>query len=116
MGVGQEAQIADAVREVQSRGKSWCATFEVSNDPSRWVQFTVDAINAAYPCGEDPNDRLRVLGALAVLAWEPNKYASVTTSSDDAGAIAGWIDRYFADVLSCGGDYALTVKLEDLDA
>jgi len=116
MGIGQEALIADPVREVQARGKSWCATFEISNDPSRWVQFTIDAINAGYPYAEEPNDRLRALGVLAVLAWEPNKYASVTISSDDAGAIAAWIDRYFADVLSCGGDYVLHVTLEDLDA
>jgi len=103
MGLGREAQIAEAVREVQARGESWCATFEMSNDPARWVQFTIDAINVAYPHAEDPSDRLRVLGVLTVVAWEPNKYASVTIASDDAGAVAAWIERYFADILSYGG-------------
>ena len=49
MGSDQIAEIAPGVKEALAGGPSWCATFKISCDPNRWVQFTAGTINAAYP-------------------------------------------------------------------
>ena len=110
------SRITAAVKEVVARGKSWCATFEISGDPRRWVQFNDGMINAAYPYAETPGDRFGLLKGDTLLGWEPNKYATIATGLNDPNAIAALIERYLADVLACGSSDAVTVTLQDLDA
>jgi hypothetical protein len=47
VGSYQIAEIAPGVKEARAGGQSWCATFEISGDPGKRVQFTGDTINAA---------------------------------------------------------------------
>jgi hypothetical protein len=89
-------------------------TFEISGDPSRWVQFTAGKINAAYPYVESPDPRLGALGSFAVDEWEPNKSVTGTLALEDARSIARWIDRYFAEVLDCDWDYSVDLKFDHL--
>jgi len=116
MGADQISEIAPEIREVLSGGGRWCATLEVSGDPSRWVQFTLGSINASYPHEEAPNDRAATLGQCAVVEWEPRKFVAFSVEMDDARTIAKWIDRYFSEVLGCDGDYSIDAVLEDLGA
>lgn len=114
MGADQISEIAPEIREVISGGGNWCATLEVSGDPTRWVQFTLDAINAAYPYDIAPNDKFGDLDDFVVMAWEPNTFATFKVAGDDPRKIAKWIDRYFSEVLACKQDYTIDATLEDL--
>ena len=47
MGSDQVAAIHPEIREVfeaAALGEEWCATFELSSDPDRWVQVTSDSL------------------------------------------------------------------------
>lgn len=103
-----------AVKEAIARGFDWCATFEVSGDPTRWLQFSVATINAAYPHAEAPRRCLRGLAPFVVEMWEPNKFVTLGLEIEDAEAIAHWIDRYFTEVLHSDWDYCVDVRLEFL--
>jgi len=112
MGSDQIAEIAPGVREALAGGASLCVTFEVTGDPGRWVQFTAGTINAAYPHSDAPGLRLAGLEALAVKEWEPNKCVTGTLALEDAKSIAGWIDRYFLEVLDCASDYSVDLAFD----
>ena len=114
MGSHQIAEIAPGVREVLAGGPSWCATFEISSDPNRWVQFTAGTINAAYPHNEAPESRLAELGSFALEEWEPNKYITGMLVLEDARSVAEWIDHYFVAILGCDWDYSVDVLWERL--
>ena len=114
MGSDQIAEIAPGVREALAGGPSWCVTFEIPGNPNRWVQFTTGTINAAYPHVEAPGQLLSALGSFAVKGWEPNKYVTGTLALEDARSIAGWIDRYFAEVLDCDWDYSVDFEFDRL--
>jgi hypothetical protein len=77
-------EIAPGVREALVGGRSWCATFRISSDPNRWVQFTAGTINAAYPQSEAPETRLGELGSFALTGWAPNKYITGVLALEDA--------------------------------
>ena len=114
MGSDQIADIAPGVREMLAGGPAWCATFEISSDPDRWVQFSPGIINAAYPHNEAPESRLGELGSFTLEEWEPNKYVTGKLALEDARSIACWIDRYFAAILDCDWDYSVDVLLQRL--
>jgi hypothetical protein len=114
MGADQISEIAPAIREVLSGGGRWCATLEVSGDPSRWVQFTSGTINASYPHEDAPEERFGRLDQFVLVEWKPNKYAQFELEVEEARAIANWIDRYFVEVLGCEGDYSIDATLEEL--
>jgi hypothetical protein len=42
-------------------GEAWCATFTDTGASERWIQFTSDAVNMAYPHPDAPVERLAVL-------------------------------------------------------
>jgi hypothetical protein len=113
MGADQISEIAPGIREVLVGAGGWCATFEVSGDPSRWVQFTQGTINAAYPYEESPDERLPLLGSCDLTEWEPRKYATFRLHLNEPRTVAKWIDRYFVDVLGCEQEYSIDTKLED---
>jgi hypothetical protein len=114
VGSDQIAEIAPGVKEALAGGRSWCVTFEISGDPNRWVQFTAGTINAAYPHVAAPGPRLGALRSFAVEEWEPNKSVTGRLALEDAGSIARWIDRYFAEVLDCDWDYSVDLKFDHL--
>jgi hypothetical protein len=112
VGIDQIAEIAPGVREVLTGVHAWCATFKISSDPNRRVQFTVGKINAAYPHTEPPESRLVELGSFALAGWAPKKYITGVLALEDARSVARWIDHYFAAVLGCDWDYSVDVLLE----
>jgi hypothetical protein len=101
LGSDQVAEIAPGVKEALIGGPSRCATFKISCDPNRWVQFTAGTINAAYPHIEAPESRLSELGSFALREWAPNKYVTGTLALEDARSIARWIDHYFVAIFGC---------------
>ena len=113
VGSDQIAEIAAGVREALAGGPSWCATFSISSDPDRWVQFTANTINAAWPHDEAPQSRLGG-GSFTLTDWAPNKYVTGMLELEDAGAVARWIDHYFVTILGCDSDYSVDVRLERL--
>jgi len=114
VGSDQIAEIAPGVKEALIGGPSWCATFKISCDPNRWVQFTAGTINAAYPHIEGPESRLGELGSFALREWAPNKYVTGILALEDAKSIARWIDHYFVAILGCDWDYSVDLLLERL--
>jgi hypothetical protein len=112
MGADQLAEIAPMVREVMAGGDSWCATFEVSGDSSRWVQFMVGTINAAYPRMND--ECVKAFGACDVVDWAPLNFVTVEIERSEARTIAMWIDRYFAEILDCNGECSIDCRIEKL--
>jgi len=114
VGSDQIAEIAPGVREALAGGPSWCATFTISCDPNRWVQFTAGTINAAYPHNEAPESRLGELGSFALREWAPSKYITGMLALEDARSVARWIDHYFVAILGCDGDYSVDLLLEPL--
>ena len=114
MGSDQIAEIAPGVREALADGPSWCATFMVSGNPDRWVQFTAGTINAAYPTHEAPESRLGELESFALKDWAPNKYITGILALEDARSVARWIDHYFVAILGCDWDYSVDLLLEPL--
>jgi hypothetical protein len=114
VGSDQIAEIAPGVREVLIGGRFWCATFRISRDPYRWVQFTAGTINAAYPHHDAPEPRLGQLGSFALSGWAPNRYITGLLALEDARSVARWIDNYFVAILGCDWDYSLDLLLEPL--
>jgi hypothetical protein len=114
VGSGQIAEIAPGVREALAHDPSWCATFTVSGNPDKWVQFTAGTINAAYLNHEAPEPHLGVLGSFALREWAPNKYITGMLALEDARSVARWIDHYFVAILGCHPDYSVDLLLEPL--
>ncbi|WP_035648058.1 hypothetical protein [Bradyrhizobium sp. ORS 285] len=115
MGSDQIAEIAPAVREILGGGSGWIATFEVTGDPTKWVQFEIGCINAAYLSADAPSQKLGGLPAFALLMWEPNKYLTGSLDLSDPRSIARWIDDYyFSAVLECADDYSIDVGIARL--
>jgi hypothetical protein len=114
VGSDQIAEITPGVEEALAGGPSWCATFKISCDPNKWVQFTAGTINAAYPYIEAPESRLGELGSFALSEWALNKYVTGMLSLEDARSIARWIDNYFVEILGCDWDYTVDLLLERL--
>ena len=126
MGSDQIAAIHPEIREVfeaAALGEEWCATFEISSDPDRWVQVTSDSLNMAYPHEEEPNLFLERVGvtesiSLALVDWKPQVYATFNYSRDlSTRQLARVVDQVFISVLDCvDPDYPVDVELFRLPA
>ena len=97
-----------------------CATFEVSGDPNRWIQFMPGVINLAYPHTDDPSPLPAQLGLppalLLLVEWEPGAFATFNIETPlTVREIAQTIDALFESTLGCAGrDYSVDVELFDL--
>jgi hypothetical protein len=88
MSADQVAEVHPAIREVfeaAAGGEEWCAKFEVSTDPTLWIQVTSDSLNMAYPYEELPNVLLLQSGItqsdhFTLLDWSPHSYATFSYS------------------------------------
>jgi hypothetical protein len=125
VGADQIAEIHPAVVEVlqaHADGEGWCATFEVTGDPDRWIQVTATELNLAYPHDEAPSALLaarRVAGAegLRLHEWEAGRFATFGFEAElDSRAVARLVDSLFQAVLGCEDThYAVDVELLLLD-
>jgi hypothetical protein len=111
-GQGVVAEIAPGVREAMAGGDKLCATFEITGDESRWVQFVGSVVNAAYPLAADPDALIARLGNAVVESSEPGKYVTVRLQITSALAIAKWIDGYFRHALGSGSEYSIDLSLQ----
>lgn len=124
MGADQIAQLVPAIRQVldgPAEGRSLCATFEVSGDADKWVQFTGGALNFAYPLDADPALLPARLGigltnALVLIEWEARAFATFNLEAQlSVRELARIIDAIFESTLGCAGkDYGLDVEIIDL--
>jgi hypothetical protein len=103
--------IASNVEQIIGSEHDSFGTFEVVGNDKLWLQYTPGTINAAYPHDEPPHDRLAALGFVDVQEWVKGEYTTADLAFDKADDIAGWIDRYFCEVLGCDAGYDLRVEL-----
>jgi len=121
MGLDQVSAIHPAIREVfeaAAGGEEWCATFELSSDPERWVQITSGSLNMAYPHEEQPDLLLQQVGMtrstdLVLSVWEPHVYATFKYSRHlSTRDLAHLVDQLFVSVLKCADpDYPVDVEM-----
>ena len=114
MSADQVAEIAPGIRESIAGGDALCATFTITGDSSRWVQFVGGVINAAYPYPTDPAAFITQLGAGVVESYEAGQYVTVRMTTVDVDAIARWIDAYFEQALGALSNYSVHCRLERL--
>ena len=114
MSADQVAEIAPAIRESIAGGDRLCATFTISGDESRWVQFMGNVVNAAYPYTAEPTALIARLGSGVIESYDSEQYVTVRLPTRDVYAIARWIDAYFQQVLRAGDDYSIDCSLERL--
>lgn len=124
MGADQIAQFSPAIREVldgPAEGRSLCATFEVSGEPDKWLQFTGEALNFAYQLDTDPALLPARLGvgvttALVLVEWEARAFATFNLEAHlSVRELARIIDAIFELTLGCGGeDYGINVEIIEL--
>jgi hypothetical protein len=111
MSSDQISEIAPGIREALTDAR-FCANFEVAGQAHKWVQFQAGTVNAAYPHEEHPAGLLTFLGDGTLTEWTAGKFVTVQLASNDARAIARWIDRYFERVLAAGDDYPIDLRIE----
>lgn len=119
MSADQIAEIRPAVRESIEGKPHTCVTLEVEGHPGKWLQIVDGTINAAYPHGDHPEQRLRSFGSAALQAklakWEPGNFVTFEVTGEDLVAISHWIDEYFVQMLGCAaGEYHLNIGYEQL--
>jgi hypothetical protein len=107
----KSADIARIVQRVNrmNEGRRLCATFQIPQQPHKWVQYGDSRINAAYPSSMHPAKVLDGLGG-RLEAWEAQRYVTVWLCLGDDLAIAEWIEQYFDQMLS-GHNHELDFKL-----
>ena len=102
------------VREALAGGPDWCASFSIERDENKWLQFTTDLINAAYPHQAVPADFQDLFAGREVIAFEAGLYVTIRMTFADVRTASNWIDAYFQQVLGCGEDYPLELELVEL--
>lgn len=102
------AHIAQRIRHTRA-DSSLCATFHLAEEPSKWIQYGDDRINAAYPFHRNPGALVATLGG-ELESWEAKKYVTVLVAKAEVTAVACWIDTYFRWVLAAC-DATMTLKL-----
>jgi len=110
MSADQIAEISPGVREALA-DSAFCATFEVSGQSDKWVQFHDGVLNAAYPHESNPASLLAELGG-SLEEWAAEQFLTVKLATEDVRTLAKWIDAYFARALNAGADYTVDVRIE----
>jgi hypothetical protein len=121
MGAFQSAGMRPAIAEVLegSGGDAvWCATFEISGDPSRCVQVLSNALNLPYPIVAPPQHVLSKderLAKLAVMEWKARDFLTLELPvGASAKDIANLVDALFQVIFGCGDDYRVDVRVTQL--
>jgi hypothetical protein len=98
-------ELLQKVIDQAAAGKTgYCITLESREEPKKWVQFTWDTINAAYPFVAEPSSMLRELklpdsSHLELSGWEPNTFATFEHPADQLDRSAMFVAAYFDKVL-----------------
>jgi hypothetical protein len=87
-----------------------CATFEVTDQPRKWLQYGDRRINACYPTERHPGALVAMLGG-QLHSWDGGRFVTIDLSLEDANEVAQWIQQYFQWVLATRADSALQVRI-----
>ena len=85
-----------------------------------WIQVLAGSINMQYPFADEPAGRLRTSGAFgtltpALIAWEPDGYATWDIDGISPADVAFVVDQIFTQVLGCDdATYQPVAAMEDL--
>ena len=113
------AAVRPILQEVISGPPGTCATFEVSGDPDKWIQFTDGLLNSAYPYQDEPEARMAELLARPVIdelsGFEPGKFVTVSVRDASDPAVIEWMEDYFVNMLHCVcGEFDVDVRIDQL--
>jgi hypothetical protein len=80
---------------------------------------TPDTLNLYYPLQEEPLEKLGRMGVprlpnLRLTSYKAGAFATLSFERPSAIELARFIDAVFTDVLQCGSECPLTVKLSHL--
>ena len=107
--------LQEATTIAQSILRTWadprlCATFEVADQPRKWLQYGDHRVNACYPSERHPGALVAMLGG-QLHSWDGGRYVTIDLSLDDANYVAKWIEQYFQWMLGSRCDNALQVRM-----
>ena len=113
------AQVRPILKEAIQGPEDTCATFVVTGDPDKWVQYCNGTLNVAYPFDEDPE--VQFAGLLArpeiegLSDFDEGKYATISLQDPSDPRVVGWIEEYFVTMLGCvSGGFTVDVTIEQL--
>jgi len=100
-----------------------CANFDSRNSvgDNVWIQVFAGTVNAMYPFGDEPLQRLRSIGVdvpagVELTEWEPNNFATFSVENVSTRDQAEFVDQLFVRLLACvEGVYELESTIEDLE-
>lgn len=84
--------LARTVRAHRDRDEDLCVTF---SRPEGWLQVTWNNFNMSYPLQGSPAEALALPASMALLAWEPGKFATFTHDGgmDAVAFLTGYAER-----------------------
>lgn len=91
--------LLQAIREGENGNTDFFITLEAKDDQSKWIQFTWDSINLAYPFNSEPAQNLSKLKILLpnefeLIAWEKNLYVTFSHNAEKINEITGFAEEY----------------------
>jgi hypothetical protein len=112
--------LVDAQERNTRDAANLCAMLSITGRDDGWVQMQLGVLNFAYPHHEHPVELLRrhgvaMLAGLAVDAFEPNRYATLTYDPCSIDEVARFVDALLTAVHALPGrDYGIAVEPEYL--
>jgi len=107
-------EVITAVAEAEDTASKLCATFELSANPSAWVQFDGEVLNVALrpelSATSDFSVALAPVSPWRLLEEEPGKYATFAIDGSSARAVAQAVNATLV-LLGQNGAYAVDTSL-----
>ena len=113
------AQVRPILKEAIQGPEDTCATFVVTGDPDKWVQYCNGTLNVAYPFYEDPEVKLSNFLARPEIEglsdFDEGKYATVLLQNPSDPRVVNLIEDYFVTMLNCvSGEFTVDASIEQL--
>ena len=103
-GASPREVIVIAVTSVIEQVGGNCATLQLEDDPTKWIQIMDCTINCHYPHKESPDWLFPELtnhpSVAGLEGYEEESFMTVNLNAMDESEIVGWIELYLSKVLS----------------
>ena len=111
--------IVIAVNSVIEQAGGNCATLQLEDDPTKWIQIMDCTINCHYPHKESPDWLFPELtnhpNVAGLEGYGDESFMTVSLIAMDESAIVGWIEQYLSKVLSVDPHGSeITLRMEQI--
>jgi hypothetical protein len=107
------AQVEAGLGAIPSDSEGFVLTLEDPQHAGLWVQISDGLANAAWPFPHQPEPLFEALCPSALVAFEPELYATFSLADVDVRDQSRWIAHYFVEILGCDPTLALAATVED---